>query len=389
MLVFFEALRLILSPRSTFSTRVFLFLPILDGDKIKEGTNTGPGRNLNLQETLAMARKAFTLIELLVVIAIIGVLIGLLLPAVQKVREAANRMSCQNQLKQLGLATTQFEGNMRVFPAAYSYLDALAPGQSMRPISLFTALLPFLEQDSLYQQFLATNPAQLRIAGGPAAQPVKMFVCPSASGIINPVGTGTMIAGITNYGGNSGIRNFPLEQGTADGVFPVFDDTLTKTAAQTALSMANVRDGTSNTLLFGEKIGGDGNWDSWGSAMIDPPPPFALSGYASYQVWAGIGQFPPAQVTGSAWSTLNYSVPRAYIPPPPVFGAPQPPPKIPWNTIQGDMEARVGAWGSSHTSVVQFGFVDGSVRSLNVNISLAALRAFATVAGGEINENVP
>lgn len=97
----------------------------------------------------------------------------------------------------------------------------------------------------------------------------------------------------------------------------------------------------------------------------------------------------PAQVTGSAWSTLNYSVPRAYIPPPPVFGAPQPPPKIPWNTIQGDMEARVGAWGSSHTSVVQFGFIDGSVRSLNVNISLAALRAFATVAGGEINENVP
>ncbi len=344
---------------------------------------------VHLQEIQTMIRKAFTLIELLVVIAIIGVLVGLLLPAVQKVREAANRMSCQNQLKQLGLATLQHEANSRFLPASMSYLDPLADGQSTRPISLFTALLPYLEQDALYQKFVSTDPALLRVANGPAAQTLKGLICTSATGIVNPIGSGTSIAGVTTYGGNSGTSNFPLEKGTMDGPFPVFDDTPDKRARQSPTSLAMVLDGTSNTILFGEKNPGDLNWNSWEQATIDPPPPFVLGSFAVYQVWAGIGQFPPAQVTGSAWSTLNYSVPRGYIPPPPVMGVPQPPPKIPWATIQGDMEARVGAWGSSHTGIVQFAFVDGSVRSLQANTTLPVLRALSTVAGGEISASTP
>jgi len=349
----------------------------------------GSDHQNHLQEIQTMVRKAFTLIELLVVIAIIGVLIGLLLPAVQKVREAANRMSCQNQLKQLGLASMQYEGTARLLPASMTYLDPLAPGQSMRPISLFTALLPYLEQDALYQKFLSTDPAQLRISGGPAAQVLKGLICSSASSLVNPIGSGTSIAGVTTYGGNSGICNFPLEKGTSDGPFPVFDDTMDKRAKQSPTSLAHVLDGTSNTILFGEKNAGDPNWNSWEQATIDPPPPFALGSFAVYEVWAGIGQFPPAQVTGSAWSTLNYSVPRAYIPPPPVMGVPQPPPKIPWATIQGDMEARVGAWGSSHTGVVQFAFMDGSVRSIQTTTTLSVLRALSTMAGGEVNATLP
>ena len=336
-----------------------------------------------------MVRKAFTLIELLVVIAIIGVLVGLLLPAVQKVREAANRMSCQNQLKQLGLAAMQYEGNSRFFPASMTYMDPLVSGQSLRPISLFTGLLPYFEQDALFQKFLATDPAQLRVSGGPASQVLKLLICPSATGIVNPIGSGTSIAGVTTYGGNSGICNFPLEKGSMDGPFPVFDDTPEKRAKQSPTSIAQALDGTSNTILFGEKNPGDPNWNSWEQATIDPPPPFALGSFAVYEVWAGIGQFPPAQVTGSAWSTLNYSVPRPYIPPPPVMGVPQPPPKIPWSTIQGDMEARVGAWGSSHTGVVQFAFMDGSVRSIQTATTLPVLRALSTMAGGEINATLP
>src|SRR5271155_1503706 len=93
-------------------------------------------------------RRAFTLIELLVVMAIIATLVGLLLPAVQKVREAANRTKCSNNMKQMGLAALNYEFNKKSFPGgAYSYVAYFGP-QAM--------ILPFIEQDNLYQQFNLT-----------------------------------------------------------------------------------------------------------------------------------------------------------------------------------------------------------------------------------------
>src|SRR5258707_15212451 len=108
------------------------------------------------------ARKGFTLIELLVVIAIIAILIGLLLPAVQKVREAAARAQCQNNLKQIGLAIHNYESTYSMLPAAYTLLPTADPDPNAKfagakvGLSLQSNLLPYIEQGPLYQRL---NPA--------------------------------------------------------------------------------------------------------------------------------------------------------------------------------------------------------------------------------------
>src|SRR5262245_9095664 len=114
------------------------------------------------------ARRGFTLIELLVVIGIIAVLVGLLLPAVQKVREAANRLSCQNNLKQLALASHSYCGTYAAFPPGVQkalYDDAPA----FRGYSLFTYLLPYLGQDNLYRSWDFSDPLH-NTAGGARAR---------------------------------------------------------------------------------------------------------------------------------------------------------------------------------------------------------------------------
>ena len=145
-------------------------------------------------------QSAFTLVELLVVIAIIGILVGLLLPAVQAAREAARRMSCSNNMRQLGLATHNYESSFKRLPAAgqgtnYGVVPA---STTFNRHSAFISLLPYIEQSSIYQQFdfgSFYNGSVANIAA--SKQSVPIFVCPSNS--IRPQSLDASGFGCTDY----------------------------------------------------------------------------------------------------------------------------------------------------------------------------------------------
>ncbi len=204
--------------------------------------------------------SAFTLIEPLVVIAIIGVLSSLLLPAVQKVREAANRTQCANNLKQLALAAHQHHDARGKFPTGLHTIDT-ADGRYANGTCWEVELLPFIEQDNLkshwdYADF-RTNVAGERNAT--TAQILRVLLCPSdplpdpvwhvEASPQYPYAEGWY--GLSSYGGNAGTRSFPLNSVTRDGIF--YPDS--------NIGLADVTDGASNTFLFGERAHDDPIFD--------------------------------------------------------------------------------------------------------------------------------
>jgi prepilin-type N-terminal cleavage/methylation domain-containing protein len=256
-----------------------------------------------------MKRPAFTLVELLVVIAICALLLALLLPAVQKVREAASRMQCANNLRQLGLAAHQYHNDHDRLPPGYlgpprardaDYPAHLREGQWVGHLPL---LLPYLEQDTLRAQLQInfnpqvatplpwfTKPGNLPHHENYTAGKTKLpiFRCPSASnydpqaGVSGPGSGGTLI-GIHVF--NSPVRQpftvawkdayiraaayFPLAKtnylgvaGTGVGTHPFFSqyEGIYTNRSQHSLGQLSTRDGTSNTLLYGEA--GGTSWNS-------------------------------------------------------------------------------------------------------------------------------
>jgi prepilin-type N-terminal cleavage/methylation domain-containing protein len=225
-----------------------------------------------MRQRLSLLTRAFTLIELLVVIAIIGVLIGLLLPAVQKVREAANRMKCSNSLKQLALACMNYEGSYGYLPPGGIWLPnpASSGGNwSSAKQNWIYSVLPYVEQQGLYNQ-LEPDPNRTSVNGGywmPTIPVIGMLRCPSDSVLtdapisnyvanIGPICTAGP-GGCTNPFGAFNYCNQPSWGYTATST--VDDESNRLDQVRGAFSrlgavvrLADISDGLSNTLLIGE-----------------------------------------------------------------------------------------------------------------------------------------
>jgi prepilin-type N-terminal cleavage/methylation domain-containing protein/prepilin-type processing-associated H-X9-DG protein len=326
-----------------------------------------------------MKRQAFTLIELLVVIAIIAVLIGMLVPAVQKVREAANRAQCGNNLKQIALAVHNYHGACKRFP----------PGATPTPpqASALALLLPYLEQGNLYQRFdfsrdVYTDPAN----GAARAQQVPTFLCPSdpSQGYYqNPLPPGE-ISGKSNYAANLGAHGWWKDQNGAQ----VKDPKLSGVFAFNSMTrLTDIKDGSSNTLLFAEvKRGACPAHDNLDVTVLMPPAWDNNPANAA----TNPNNLSPPPACNSPTTTpapLNYTGLEYYrgflvtafythtVPPNsrdrdcirfPAFD-------------QGHLAAR-----SYHPGGVNVSFADGAVRFISDSIALSTWKKLGTRSGGEV-----
>ncbi len=318
------------------------------------------------------ARSGFTLIELLVVIAIIALLMALLLPAIQKVREAANKMLCGSNIRQIGIAAHNYHGDFgRLPPGTWGTIPndgSAAFSWDFQHIGSLAALLPYMEQQLLYNQLrttgpVATPPPPPYTVGPAAGQPgfdfglysasnawwtqsinltiagarMKMFQCPSDT-LYEDVTMGTfimmLVSGYTLWGGYYGLPTGQFlgrsNYAAVSGCFPTNDpfynfwDGVMGNRTDLSLGQLTVMDGTSNTVMYGEGLGGSG------------------VGARDF-VWSWIGGI----CMPTYWGLSPATTPSGWY-----------------------------QFSSRHATVVQFVYGDGSVRGLRFNPRTDGANAF-------------
>jgi prepilin-type N-terminal cleavage/methylation domain-containing protein len=343
----------------------------------------------------ASKRLAFTLVELLVVIAIIGILVALLLPAVQAAREAGRRSQCSNNLKEIGIALHEFHDAHNKMPAAIihsgranpSWYGSITPycgpevcykGQTyvIYNHSGFVALLPFLEQKGLFDQYrydmvgsssspygtalgndpAGTNPNHDQIGNFPgvAGNILKVMQCASDrdTELVN------YLAGTTDFyeATNLARSNYLFNSGGSTD----YDNNWEKLGPyyrgafgnNGAAKLADYIDGTSNTIAVGEskknKI-----WNQFG-AYWGAGTHTAVHGYTPYYTWGGAASFTPNAKYGICDGSVNFYCQYAW------------------------------GYGSNHPNITMFVMGDGSVRPIQDNITIYNFSSMTTPSGGEV-----
>jgi len=308
-----------------------------------------------MRTTANRSRRALTLLELLVVLAIIGVLLGLLLPAVMRVREAASRMTCASNLKQLALAVHAYHDSQGGLPCG-QFKGPYGSGLNSRAWSWGARLLPYIEQQNISQ----TGGIPLRTLGasGVLAERIPLLFCPSDTalsvGVTERAGNLPGVSvGLTNYKGVSGanwgwdFQGKPVRlqtdwanrgtNGSYDGLANG-DGMMYRSDWVRGLRLTSVTDGTSNTFMIGEDVPSLNDWCTW---------PYSNNAYGTCAI-------PP-----------NVKRPNgeSYDP--------------------GDWQ-NTWSFRSRHSGGLNFALADGSVHFIANSIDLTLYRALATVSGGEV-----